>query len=112
MTLNTSPYSTCTRCKALNMSHRVSCYRCNAPMTPTFRRVKPEPMLPADVKEDRRQFRRLDVNAKGAIIGSVGNVIYPITVKNISAGGIMFDSEHETVFGETLNVRVELQGAT
>src|SRR5258708_4019117 len=112
MTLNKSPYTTCTRCKALNMSHRVSCYRCNNPMTPTLRRVKPESMLPPDIKEDRRQHRRLDVNAKGAVIGSVGNVIYGIIIKNISSGGMLFDSEQETIFGETLSLRIELAGAT
>ncbi len=94
------------------MSHRVSCYRCNSPMTPTFRRVKPEPMLPPDVKEDRRQHRRLDVNATGAVIGSVGNVIFEIIIKNMSSGGMLFDSEQETLFGDTLNIRIELGGET
>src|SRR5262249_38011933 len=91
--------------------HRVSCYRCNSPMTPTFRKARPEPMLPPHVTEDRRQHRRLDVSAKGAVIGSVGNEIYPITVKNISPGGVMFDSGVETVFGETLSLRIELGGS-
>ena len=38
MAIKSSSYGTCQQCKALNMAHRTTCYRCGTAITPTASR--------------------------------------------------------------------------
>ena len=114
MALKTSSYGTCHSCKALNMGHRTSCYRCGSAITP------PNPMgytgrvvgIPTTEppKLERREFRRHDVNLPGVVLAPNGEVFAEINVRNIGIGGVLFDSAQPFQLHDQLTLRIEMEG--
>ena len=98
-----SKYSNCPECRALNLIHRNTCYRCG-------RGLIVAPVLFGDssqrVLEDRRMAPRFEVNETGAVIGLHGDLRHKIHIKNISIGGLMFESDSMYRPGKCITLRV------
>jgi hypothetical protein len=114
MALKTSSYGTCHQCKALNMAHRTTCYRCGTTIAPPIstalsgHAVTIAPKEP--VKADRRQVRRHDVTLPGSVLAQNGDEFAKITVRNIGVGGLLFDSEQPFQLHDQLILRIEMEG--
>ena len=115
MALKSSSYGTCQSCKALNMAHRTTCYRCGSAIAPpaamgyTGRSVAPAPTK-TDAKLDRRHARRHEVNLPGEVLAPNGEVFARITVRNLGVGGLLFDSSEPFQLHDRLTLRIEMEG--
>src|SRR5438034_7943095 len=116
MAIKSSSYGTCQQCKALNMAHRTTCYRCGTAITPTASRglngqsaAQTQYQPP---RMDRRNFRRHDVSFSGAVLKADGTIEYPILVRNVGVGGLLFDCARQYHLNDTLTVQVEMEGET
>lgn len=114
MAIKTSSYGTCHQCKALNMAHRTTCYRCGSTITPPISTAlsgHAVTIAPREAaKVDRRQVRRHDVNLPGAVLAQNGEELARITVRNIGIGGLLFDSSEPFQLHDQLILSLEMEG--
>ena len=114
MALKSSSYGTCHSCKALNMAHRTTCYRCGAAIAPpsatgyTGRVIPKAPQEAAKV--DRRQMRRHDVTMPAEVLLPNGEIFARVIVRNIGVGGIMFDSDLPFQLHDQITLAIVMEG--
>lgn len=108
MVTKTTRYNTCPSCKALNMAHRNTCYKCNKPITATVFTV--EPVAQTVVLEERRKAKRFEVYGPGWVVDALGERKHAIIVRNISALGVGFDSDFSFNIGDNIAVTFAIDG--
>lgn len=108
----TAAYTTCPACKGLNMFHRATCYRCGTALS-ELQQDQCEIGSAIQVSvgaAERRRHHRYNVYEKGEVRSGDLGARYDVNVRNISAGGLLFDAKRPYKSGEQLWLRIRLEG--
>ncbi len=110
-------YAPCPKCKALNMAHRRTCYRCQSelaagiwawrPPVPSFIDLD---TLPKDL-ETRKDPRR-DVRIEQATITCEGVPTHIVMVRNISLGGAQVQTTLAIPKGASVTLEIPVMNET
>lgn len=109
-------YGPCSFCGALNMAHRLNCYRCRRPLQMRLAAseagTRTGPPLTFMPRGNARRYPRQEVYLDNVEVEGDWIIRHRVLVRNIGIGGLQFRTLYQCPIGKMIRIYLPLGGQT